>query len=36
MPKFSIIIPVCGNLELTKKCVESIEKYTTLIYKKYG
>lgn len=29
MPKFSIIIPVCNNLEITQKCVESIEKYSS-------
>jgi len=26
MPKYSIIIPVCGQEEMTKKCIESIEK----------
>jgi GT2 family glycosyltransferase/predicted negative regulator of RcsB-dependent stress response len=29
MPKFSIIIPVKDNLELTKKCIQSIKNYTT-------
>jgi GT2 family glycosyltransferase len=29
MPKFSIIIPVCGHEEMTKECVESIKKNST-------
>lgn len=29
MPKFSIIIPVCNNLELTNECIVSINRHTT-------
>jgi len=29
MPKFSIIIPVCNKLELTQKCIKTIEATTT-------
>ena len=28
MPKYSIIIPVCGNEKVTRECIESVEKNT--------
>lgn len=28
MPKFSIIIPICGNLDMSKKCFDSIGEHT--------
>lgn len=29
MPKFSIVIPVCNNLDLTQKCLQTIKANTT-------